>query len=68
MKMLKILSWNMTDATTKLQESNVQEMVTRYDVTKLSTIKSSRPVSFPGRTSLKAFVKKQVNEELCRRL
>ena len=45
---IKILSWNINGAKTKLEKKKLQEVLLNYDIISLNEVKKSLAVSFPG--------------------
>lgn len=54
---LKILSWNINGARTKLEKEIVQSVLLNYDVICLNEVKTSLAVSFPGYVTWKSIVR-----------
>lgn len=45
---MKIISWNINGAKTKLEKDIVQSVLLEYDIISLNEVKTSLPVSLPG--------------------
>ena len=54
---IKILSWNINGAKTKLEKKHVVELLQRYDIISLNEVMTPLPVVFPGYVSYKSSVR-----------
>ena len=53
---LKILSWNINGARTKMEKTKVYNLLSRYDIIGLNEVKTSLHISLPGYVSYKSSV------------
>ena len=51
---LKIVSWNINGAKSKLENINVYTFLSSYDIVCLNEVKTSMHISFPGYVSFKS--------------
>ena len=51
---LRVISWNINGARTKLEQNNVYNFLSNYDIISLNEVKSSLDISIPGYVSYKS--------------
>ena len=58
---IKIMSWNINSIRTKIEKSNVESLLCRYDIICLNEIKTNLPIFFPGYTAYVSVDKEHYN-------